>query len=215
MAKGILGKKIGMTQIFNSEGRAVPVTVIEAGPCVVVQKKSVATDGYDAIQLGFAEKKERLTNKPMKGHFNKAGVKPLRFLREIRVDSVDNYDLGQEIKADVFSEGEFVDVTGTSKGKGFAGVIKRWNFNRAAMSHGSMYHRRSGSLGATDPGRVFKGRKLPGRLGGVKTTVQGLQIAKVDPERNLLLIKGAVPGANGSFVVIKKTAIRAKAANQK
>ena len=210
MAKGILGKKIGMTQIFNSEGRAVPVTVIEAGPCVVVQKKSAATDGYDAVQLGFAAKKEGLTNKPMKGHFNKAGVKPLRFLHEIRVDSGENYDLGQEIKADVFSEGEFVDVSGTSKGKGFAGVIKRWNFNRAAMTHGSMYHRRSGSLGATDPARVFKGRKLPGRLGGVKTTVQGLQVAKVDPERNLLLVRGAIPGANGSFVVVKKTVVRAK-----
>lgn len=215
MAKGILGRKVGMTQIFNPEGQAIPVTVIEAGPCVIIQKKSVATDGYEAIQLGFAEKKERLVNKPMKGHFNKAGVKPLRFIHEIRVDSGENYDLGQEIKADVFHEGEFVDVTGTSKGKGFAGVIKRWNFNRAAMSHGSMYHRRSGSLGATDPARVFKGRKLPGRLGGEKTTIQGLQVAKVDPERNLLLIKGSIPGANGSFVVVKETVIRAKAMNQK
>lgn len=210
MAKGILGKKVGMTQIFSPEGQAIPVTVVEVGPCLVVQKKSVATDGYDAIQLGFAEKKERLVNKPMKGHFNKAGVKSLRFLREIRVDSGENYDLGQEIKADIFNEGEFVDITGTSKGKGFAGVIKRWNFNRAAMTHGSMYHRRPGSLGATDPARVFKGRKLPGRLGGERTTVQGLQVAKVDPERNLLLIKGSIPGANGSFVVIKETVIRAK-----
>lgn len=215
MAKGILGRKVGMTQIFNPEGQAIPVTVIEAGPCVIIQKKSVATDGYEAIQLGFAEKKEHLVNKPMKGHFNKAGVKPLRFIHEIRVDSGENYDLGQEIKADVFHEGEFVDVTGTSKGKGFAGVIKRWNFNRAAMTHGSMYHRRSGSLGATDPARVFKGRKLPGRLGGEKTTIQGLQVAKVDPERNLLLIKGSIPGANGSFVVVKETVVRAKAMNQK
>lgn len=215
MAKGILGRKVGMTQIFNPEGQAIPVTVIEAGPCVIIQKKSVATDGYEAIQLGFAEKKERLVNKPMKGHFNKAGVKPLRFIHEIRVDSGENYDLGQEIKADVFNEGEFVDVTGTSKGKGFAGVIKRWNFNRAAMTHGSMYHRRSGSLGATDPARVFKGRKLPGRLGGERTTIQGLQVAKVDPERNLLLIKGSIPGANGSFVVVKETVVRAKAMNQK
>lgn len=215
MAKGILGRKVGMTQIFNPEGRAIPVTVIEAGPCVIIQKKSIATDGYEAIQLGFAEKKERLVNKPMKGHFNKAGVKPLRFIHEIRVDSGEKYDLGQEIKADVFNEGEFVDITGTSKGKGFAGVIKRWNFNRAAMTHGSMYHRRSGSLGATDPARVFKGRKLPGRLGGEKTTIQGLQVAKVDPERNLLLIKGSIPGANGSFVVVKETVVRAKAMNQK
>ncbi|HEY8463931.1 MAG TPA: 50S ribosomal protein L3 [Bacillota bacterium] len=210
MAKGILGKKVGMTQIFTPEGKAVPVTVVEAGPCVVVQKKTVTTDGYEAIQLGFGEKKERLTNKPMKGHFSKANVKPYRFLHEIRVDSGENYNLGQEIKADVFKEGEWVDVTGTSKGKGFAGVIKRWNFNRAAMTHGSMYHRRPGSLGATDPARVFKGRKLPGRLGGEKVTTQGLQVVKVDSERNLLLIKGAVPGANGGFLVIKKTVKRAK-----
>lgn len=215
MAKGILGKKIGMTQIFSPEGQAIPVTVVEAGPCVVVQKKSVATDGYDAIQFGFEVKKERLVNKPMKGHFNKAGVKPRRFLREIRLDPGESYDLGQEIKVDIFNEGEYVDVTGTSKGKGFAGVIKRWNFNRAAISHGSMYHRRPGSLGATDPARVFKGRKLPGRLGGVRTTVLGLQLAKVDPERNLLLIKGAIPGANGSLVFVRKTVVRAKRANQK
>ena len=209
MAKGILGKKIGMTQIFN-EGRAIPVTVIEAGPCVVVQKKTTATDGYEAIQLGFGDKKERLVNKPMQGHFTKAGVKPIRFLREIRIDANENYDLGQEVKADIFNQGEYVDVTGTSKGKGFAGVIKRWNFNRAPMAHGSMYHRRPGSLCATDPARVFKGRKLPGRLGGVRTTTQGLQVAKVDLERNLLLIKGAVPGANGSFVIVRKTVKRAK-----
>jgi large subunit ribosomal protein L3 len=209
MAKSILGRKIGMTQIFN-QGRAVPVTVIEAGPCVVVQKKSVATDGYDAVQIGFAEKKERLVNKPMLGHFNKAGVKPVRILREVRLDSGEEFDLGQTIKADIFNEGEYVDVTGTSKGKGFAGVIKRWNFNRAPMAHGSMYHRRPGSLCATDPARVFKGRKLPGRLGGVRTTTIGLQVAKVDPERNIILVKGAVPGANGSFVVIRTTVKKAK-----
>ncbi|HYH01875.1 MAG TPA: 50S ribosomal protein L3 [Bacillota bacterium] len=210
MAKGILGKKVGMTQIFTPEGKAVPVTVVEAGPCVVVQKKTVTTDGYEAIQLGFSEKKERLTNKPMKGHFSKANVKPFKFLHEIRVAADENYNLGQEIKADVFSEGEWVDVTGTTKGKGFAGVIKRWNFNRASMTHGSMYHRRPGSLGATDPARVFKGRKMPGRLGGDQVTTQGLQVVKVDPERNLLLIKGAIPGANGAFVVVKKTVKRAK-----
>lgn len=210
MAKGILGRKVGMTQIFTPEGKAVPVTVVEAGPCVVVQKKTVTTDGYDAIQLGFGEKKERLTNKPMKGHFSKANVKPFRFLHEIRVAADEAYNVGQEIKADVFSEGEWVDVTGTTKGKGFAGVIKRWNFNRAAMTHGSMYHRRPGSLGATDPARVFKGRKMPGRMGGEKVTIQGLQVVKVDPERNLLLIKGAIPGANGAFVVVKKTVKRAK-----
>ena len=210
MAKGILGRKVGMTQIFTPDGKAVPVTVVEAGPCVVVQKKTVTTDGYDAIQLGFGEKKERLTNKPMKGHFSKANVKPFRFLHEIRVAADEAYNVGQEIKADVFSEGEWVDVTGTTKGKGFAGVIKRWNFNRAAMTHGSMYHRRPGSLGATDPARVFKGRKMPGRMGGEKVTIQGLQVVKVDPERNLLLIKGSIPGANGAFVVVKKTVKRAK-----
>jgi large subunit ribosomal protein L3 len=210
MANGILGKKIGMTQIFSPAGQAVPVTVVEAGPCVVVQKKTVATDGYDAIQLGFAEKKEHLTNKPMKGHFGKAGVKPYRFLHEMKIVSAEQFNPGQEIKADIFKEGEWVDVTGTSKGKGFAGVIKRWNFNRASMTHGSMYHRRPGSLGATDPARVFKGRKMPGRLGGEQVTIQGLQVVKVDADRNLLLIKGAIPGANGAYVVVKKTVKRAK-----
>jgi large subunit ribosomal protein L3 len=210
MAKGILGKKVGMTQVFVTDGKAVPVTVLEAGPCVVIQKKTVATDGYDAIQLGFGEQKERLSNKPMKGHFSKAGSKPFKFLRELKMDSGESFELGQVLKADVFSEGEFVDVTGTSKGKGFAGVIKRWNFNRASMTHGSMYHRRTGSLGATDAARVFKGRRLPGRLGGVQNTIQGLKIVRVDSERNLLLIKGAIPGPNGSFVVVKKTVKRAK-----
>jgi large subunit ribosomal protein L3 len=211
MAKGILGKKVGMTQVFRSDGRAVPVTVVEAGPCVIVQKKTAATDGYEAIQLGFGEQKERLITKPMKGHFRKSGSgKHFKFVKEIRLDTDNNYDLGQELKADVFSEGEYVDVTGISKGKGFAGVIKRWNFNRAPMAHGSMYHRRTGSLGATDPARVFKGRRLPGRLGGVQTTIQGLEIIKVDPGRNILLIKGAIPGANGSFVVVKETVKNAK-----
>jgi large subunit ribosomal protein L3 len=210
MANGILGRKLGMTQIFSPQGRAVPVTVVEAGPCVVVQKKTVAIDGYDAIQLGFAEKKENLANKPMKGHFGKAGVKPHRFLHEMKIASVEQFNPGQEIKADIFKEGEWVDVTGTSKGKGFAGVIKRWNFNRASMTHGSMYHRRPGSLGATDPARVFKGRKMPGRLGGEQVTIQGLQVVKVDADRNLLLIKGAIPGANGAYVVVKKTVKRAK-----
>lgn len=210
MGKGILGKKVGMTQIFSPEGRAIPVTVVEAGPCLVIQKKTVATDGYNAIQLGFAVQKERLVKKPMKGHFAKAGVKPFKFLHEVRIEENEDFTLGQELKADVFAAGEYVDVTGTSKGKGFAGVIKRWNFNRAPMAHGSMYHRRTGSLGATDPARVFKGRRLPGRLGGVQTTIQGLQVVKVDPERNLLLIKGAIPGANGGYVVVKNTVKRAK-----
>lgn len=210
MAKEILGKKIGMTQVFSTEGHAIPVTVIEAGPCIVVQKKAAATDGYDAVQVGFLEKKERLVNKPMKGHFSKAGVKPYRFLREIKADSGENFDLGQEIKVDIFNEGDYVDITGTSKGKGFAGVIKRWNFNRAPMAHGSMYHRRPGSLCATDPARVFKGRKLPGRMGGQQTTIQKLKVVKVDPDRNLLLVKGAIPGANGSLIMVKKTVKRVK-----
>lgn len=209
MAKGILGKKIGMTQIFNPEGQAVPVTVVEAGPCVVVQKKTVATDGYEAIQIAFDEKKERLTTKPMQGHFKKAGSKNFRIVREVEANGAE-YELGQEIKADIFADGEWVDVTGTTKGKGFAGVIKRWNFNRAPMEHGSMYHRRPGSLGATDPARVFKGRKMPGRMGGERVTIQGLQVVRVDAERNLLLIKGAIPGANGAYVMVKKTVKHAK-----
>ena len=213
MAKGILGRKIGMTQIFGADGHLVPVTVVEAGPCVVVQKKTAAVDGYDAIQLGFGEKRPRSFNKPLRGHFAKHGVEPRRFLREIRLDRGDpSYEVGQEIKADIFREGEYVDVTGKSKGKGFAGVIKRWNFNRAPMAHGSMYHRRTGSLCATDPARVFKNRKLPGRMGGERVTVQGLRVVKVDPERNLLLVKGAVPGPKGGLLIIKETVKRAKRA---
>lgn len=210
MAKGIYGKKLGMTQIFSPEGQAIPVTVIEAGPCVVVQKKTTATDGYEAVQLGFEKRAERLVTRPLKGHFKKAGLAPFRFLHELRLEAGDDFKLGQEIKADIFSEGEYVDVTGVSRGKGFAGVIKRWNFNRAPMAHGSMYHRRPGSLCATDPARVFKGRKLPGRMGGGQTTTQGLQVAKVDSERNLLLIKGAIPGAKNGLVFVKPTVIRAK-----
>jgi large subunit ribosomal protein L3 len=163
MPKGILGKKIGMTQVFTEKGLAIPVTVIEAGPCVVVQKKTVESDGYQAIQLGFGEKRERLFNKPIKGHYAKNNIRPRRYLREIRVEDVDAYQVGQEIKADIFAAGEKVDVVGTSKGKGFAGGIKRHGFHRGPMSHGSKYHRGAGSLGAKGPARVFKGRKLPGR----------------------------------------------------
>lgn len=210
MAKGILGKKIGMTQIFSPEGRAIPVTVIEAGPCVVVQKKTTENDGYNAIQVGFGEKRERLFNKPILGHFSKGGLKPLRWLREFRVEDGDTYEVGQVLKADLFEAGEFVDVIGTSKGKGFAGVVKRHNFTRAAMTHGSMYHRRSGSLNATDPARVFKGRRLPGRMGSDRVTIQGLEIVKVDADRNVLLIKGSVPGRRGGLVTIKQTVKRAK-----
>ena len=207
MAKGILGKKLGMTQVFNAAGRLIPVTVVEAGPCMVVQKKTEDKEGYSAVQLGFGEKKAKRTSQPMKGHFSKAGVGPLRFVQEIRIspEEADQYQVGEAVNVSMFKEGEIVDVVGTSKGKGFAGVIKRYNFHRGPMGHGSMYHRRPGSLGATGPARVFKGRRMPGRLGGHRVTVQGLEIIKVDPEKNLLLIKGAVPGRNGAFVQVNNS----------
>lgn len=208
MSKGLLARKLGMTQIFI-DGKAVPVTVVEAGPCYVVQKKTVETDGYNAIQIGFMPVNEKRVNKPLKGHFAKANVKPVKYVKEIRVDNVDDYELGQELKVDIFAEGELVDVTGTSKGKGFVGAIKRHGFHRGPMSHGSKYHRGSGALGAKGPARVFKGRKLPGRAGGERVTVQNLMIAKVDAERNLLLVKGAIPGPNKSLVMIK-SAVKAK-----
>lgn len=213
LPKGILGKKVGMTQVFNPAGQLVPVTVVEAGPCVVVQIKTEEKDGYSAVQLGFEEvKKKKLVNKPLSGHFARAGVNPQRHLREIRIDAgeQDKYQVGQVLKADLFQEGEKVDVTGTSKGKGFAGAVKRYGFNRGPMSHGSMYHRRPGSLGATDPERVFKGRRLPGRMGGEQVTIQGLEVVQVDPENNLLLLKGAVPGRKGSLLLIKETVKAAK-----
>jgi large subunit ribosomal protein L3 len=205
MPKGILGRKVGMTQIFNDAGQAIPVTVIEAGPCIVVQKKTPERDGYSAIQLGFGEKPERVVNKPLKGHFAKAGVRPLRFLRELRVENVEDYQVGQEIKADVFAAGERVDVVGTSRGRGFAGGIKRHGFHRGPMAHGSKYHRRPGSLGAKGPARVFKGRKLPGHYGVERVTVQNLEVVRVDPERNLLAVKGSVPGPRGGLLLVKET----------
>lgn len=205
MPKSILGKKVGMTQIFTDQGLAIPVTVIEAGPCVVVQKKTAEKDGYSAIQVGFGDKRERLFNKPQKGHYAKAGVRPLRFLREFRLDSADGYQVGQEIKADVFAEGEKVDVVGTSKGKGFAGGIKRHGFHRGPMAHGSKYHRRPGSLGSKGPARVYKGRKLPGHMGAERVTTQNLEVIKVDAGRNLLAIRGTVPGPRGGLVIIKET----------
>ena len=192
-----------MTQVFTKEGLAVPVTVVETGPCFVVQKKTVERDGYGAIQVGFGEKRERLFTKPAKGHFSKAGVRPLRFLKELRIEDWDSYQVGQEIKADLFSAGEKVDVVGTSKGKGFAGAIKRHNFHRGPMAHGSKYHRRPGSLGAKGPARVYKGRKLPGHLGAARVTVQNLEVVRVDADRNLLAIKGAIPGPRGGLVMIK------------
>lgn len=209
MPKGILGKKVGMTQIFTDKGVAIPVTVVEAGPCVVVQKKTVDNDGYNAIQMGFGVKRENLINKPVKGHLAKAGVRPVRFLRELKIEDPENFQLGQEIKADIFGEGEKVDVVGTSKGKGFAGGIKRHNFHRGPMAHGSKYHRRPGSSAAKGPARTFKGRKLPGHMGFARVTVQNLEVVKVDAERNLLAIKGAVPGPRGGLLLVKNS-VKAK-----
>lgn len=203
--KAILGTKIGMTQIFNEQGVAIPVTVVEAGPCVVLQKKDVENDGYDAIQVGYLSRKENKVNRPQKGHFKKANIKPLRFIKEFRLENSGQYEVGQEIKAEIFQAGDIVDVVGTSKGKGFAGGVKRHNFARGSMGHGSKYHRRPGSLGAKGPARVFKGRKMPGRLGGERVTIQSLTVAKVYPERNLILIKGAIPGPKKGLVIIKNS----------
>lgn len=200
-----MGIKIGMTQIFDKDDKAVPVSIVEAGPCTVLQKKKQETDGYNAIQVGFYNLKEKMVNKPQKGHFKKANVKPLRHIKEFRLDDVDNYEIGQEIKADIFEAGEAIDVTGTSKGKGFAGGVKRHNFARGAMGHGSKYHRRPGSLAAKGPARVFKGRKLPGRLGGERVTVQGLEVVRVYPERNLILVKGSIPGPKKGLVIIRNS----------
>lgn len=202
--KGILGTKLGMTQIFTEQGTVVPVTVIQAGPVVVTQVKNVETDGYNAIQVGFGEVKEKSLNKPELGHLAKASVLK-KHLREFRVDSVEGYTVGQEIKTDMFSAGDKIDVTGISKGKGFQGPIKRHGQSRGPESHGSRYHRRPGSMGAaTDPGRVFKGKKLAGHMGSEKVTIQNLDVVRVDAENNLILVKGAIPGAKGSLITIKQ-----------
>lgn len=200
----ILGKKIGMTQIFE-DGKIVPVTVIEAGPNFVLQTKTTENDGYVAIQVGFDEKREKNTTKPLMGIFNKAGVKPQRFVKELRVESVDAYALGQEIKVDILADVEFVDITGTSKGKGTAGVMKRHNFHGNRATHGvSRNHRLGGSIGnSSTPGEVYKGRKMAGRLGNDKVTVQNLKVVRVDAKNNLLLVKGAVPGAKNGYLTIK------------
>ncbi len=203
MTKGILGKKVGMTQVFAANGDVIPVTVIEAGPCVVLQKKDVENDGYEAIQLGFDEKKEQRANKPEKGIAAKANTTPKKYVTEIRGIEIGSYEVGQELKADIFAEGEVVDVTGTSKGKGYAGSIKRHNKHRGPMSHGSRYHRGPGSLGSIAANRVFKGTKLPGRMGHEQVTVQNLTVVKVLADQNLLLIKGAIPGPKNSYVVVK------------
>ena len=204
MQKAILGKKIGMTQMFNEDGKVIPITVIEAGPCTVVQKKEVSTDGYESVQVAFLDKKEKHTNKPMQGHFNKAGVGFKRYLRELKLDNCGDLNVGDEIKADVFADGDIIDVTGTSKGHGFAGTVKRYGTHRGPMSHGSGYHRGVGSMGAcSSPSRVFKGKRLPGHYGVVRKTIQNLQLVKVDTERNLLLVKGSVPGPKGGLLIIK------------
>ena len=208
MAKVILGKKIGMTQIFTTDGKMVPVTVVEAGHGVVLQNKTVENDGYNAVQLGYGAVKDKHVTSPMKGHFAKAGVKPVKFIREVRLSDASEYTVGQEIGVDVFAEGDVIDVTGVAKGKGFAGVIKRWNFRRGNMTHGSKSHREPGSMGprmSGGGGRVFKGKKLPGRMGGQQVTVQRLTIVRVDAERNLILIKGGIPGPKGNFMMIKGT----------
>jgi len=206
MKKGILGKKLGMTQIFDENGRFIAVTVVEAGPCVVLQKKTKETDGYEAIQLGFGDIREKLVNKPEKGHFAKAGVSLKRHIREFRLEDISSYAVGQEIKADIFAAGDKIDVSGVSKGKGFQGVIKRWHANRGPMSHGSKFHRAPGSMGASsDPSKTFKNKHLPGHMGNVNTTLLNVVVVKVMPEKNLLLIKGGIPGPNKSLVVIKDT----------
>ena len=209
MKKAILGKKLGMTQIFTSDGLIVPVTVVEAGPCPVIQKKTQDHDGYSAIQVGFGSLREKLANKPWAGSFKKAGVVPMRHLRELKLEDSDSYEVGNEIKADIFAEGDAVDVSGVSKGRGFQGVIKRWNQARGRMSHGSHYHRRVGSMGAcSTPSRVFKSKHLPGHMGSENVTIQNLTIVRVDDERNLLLVKGALPGAKGSLVVVRESVKR-------
>lgn len=204
MKKAILAKKIGMTQVFAENGILVPVTVLEAGPCVVVQKKTMENDGYEALQIGFGEAKSKQTIKPVKGHFDKAGVEIKKVLKEFRLDDISSYEVGSEIKADIFAAGERVDVSGVSKGKGTQGAIKRHGHSRGPMSHGSKHHRAVGSLGAaTSPGRVMKGKKMAGRMGAVNITVQNLEIVRSDSDKNLLLVKGAVPGPKGTVLLIK------------
>ncbi|HCL03430.1 MAG TPA: 50S ribosomal protein L3 [Lachnoclostridium phytofermentans] len=206
MKKAILATKIGMTQIFNENGVLTPVTVLQAGPCAVTQVKTVDNDGYAAVQVGFGDIRETLVNKPQKGHFAKAGVANKRFLKEFRFENAADYTVGQEIKADIFTAGDKIDATGTSKGKGFQGAIKRHGLSRGPMGHGSKFHRHAGSNGAaTTPGRVFKGKHMPGHMGNVKVTVQNLEVVKIDVENNLILVKGAVPGPKKAMIMLKET----------
>ena len=206
MVEGILGKKIGMTQVFSEDGEVVPVTVIRAGVCYVVQKKTKEKDGYEAVQVGFEEKKEERTNRPMRGHFGKAGTPCFYHLAEFGGEELDEYRPGDAIKcSDIFKVGEFVDISGTSKGRGFAGVMKRWNFSGGPASHGSMHNRAPGSIGqSSDPSKVFKGMKMAGHMGSRRVTVQNLRIMDIKPQENLLLVKGAVPGPTGGVLIIKK-----------
>ncbi len=204
--KAILGTKVGMTQLFAEDGKVIPVTVIQAGPCTVVQKKTVDNEGYDAVVVGFGEVREKSLNKPQKGTFAKADVAAKKYLREFRLDDISSLNVADEIKADIFEAGEKIDVSGISKGKGFAGPMKRWGLHRGPMSHGSGYHRGSGSMGAcSNPGRVMKGKKLPGHMGVVKVTVQNLEIVKVDAEAGLILVKGAIPGNKGGLVTVRNS----------
>lgn len=211
MKKAILGKKIGMTQVFTEDGQLIPVSVIQAGPCQVVQKKTEEVDGYTAVQVGFEDKKERRANKPEKGHFQKANVPVKKYLKEFKLDNAAELNVGDELTVEQFADGDVLDVTGTSKGHGFAGTIKRWGTHRGPMTHGSHYHRGPGSLGAcSDPSRVFKGKKMPGHYGVVKVTIQNLDLVKIDKERNLLLVKGSIPGPKGGLVVVRN-AVKANA----
>ncbi len=204
MKKAIMAKKIGMTQIFDENDNLIPVTVLEAGPCTVVQKKTIENDGYEAIQVGFVDAKEKQLIKPEKGHFAKAGVAPKKFLKEFRLEDITAYEVGAEIKADIFAAGEKVDATGTSKGKGYQGAIKKYNQSRGPMGHGSKSHRVAGSMGAaTSPGRVMKGKGLPSHMGCIQKTVQNLEVARVDLEKNIILVKGAVPGPKGTIITLK------------
>lgn len=206
MKKGIIAKKIGMTQIFSEDGSLIPVTVLQAGPCYVTQVKTIENDGYEAVQVGFDDVREKLVTKPVKGHLDKAGVQTLRFMKEFKFENASEYKLGQEINADIFEAGDKIDVTGKSKGKGFQGAIKRHGQSRGPMAHGSKYHRHAGSNGAcSDPSKVFKGKKMPGQMGAVKVTVQNLEIVRIDAEDNLILVKGAIPGPRKSTVVLKES----------
>ena len=206
MKKAILATKVGMTQIFNEDGVLTPVTVLQAGPCVVTQVKTVANDGYSAVQVGFVDKREKLVNKAIKGHFDKAGVSYKRFVRELKLDNAEEYSVKDEIKADIFAAGDKIDATATSKGKGFQGAIKRLGQSRGPMAHGSKFHRHQGSNGAcSSPSKVFKGKGMPGHMGAKKITIQNLEVVKVDAENNLILVKGAVPGPKKAMVTIKET----------